>query len=385
MNIDSIPELANLSEEEKKIALKVLSDMKDGDEELYNKLKYADYKEMPVDISTFIHDKQYLGNALYDAEGRFTLFPYWEEKLKEIFPNNIDTAFNTIILTGGIGLGKSTVAVICLLYMLHRLLCLNDPYLHYGMQVVDKISISLMNITIENAKGVALDKMNQMILSSSWFMSHGKMAGETNLKYEPDKHIETIVASSNNQVIGRCLDGDTVINTSCGDKRISDIVGKDIKVLSIDNDGRKVYSDICTVLPTSQSAEEYQIELEDGTVIKCTPEHRLMLKDGTYKEAQYLTEDDELFDCKNITYKEFSNPMYKNGYKVSGGNNGHATKRYTYNGLTFECRKELVEYLKTFDDKICISTLRKFENNSKRVVREHSILNNVEWRYKNEN
>jgi len=41
---------------------------------------------------------------------------------------------------------------------------------------------------------------------------------------------------------------------------------------------------------------EYQIELEDGTVIKCTPTHRFMLKDGSYKEAQYLTEDDELFD-----------------------------------------------------------------------------------------
>jgi len=34
------------------------------------------------------------------------------------------------------------------------------------MQPIDKITISLMNITIENAKGVALDKMNQMILSS---------------------------------------------------------------------------------------------------------------------------------------------------------------------------------------------------------------------------
>lgn len=34
------------------------------------------------------------------------------------------------------------------------------------MQEIDKITISLMNITLDNAKGVALDKMNQMILSS---------------------------------------------------------------------------------------------------------------------------------------------------------------------------------------------------------------------------
>ena len=176
-----------------------------GESKLYEDLKYSDWAEIPVDIETFLHDKKYLGNALYDNEGRFTLYPYWEEKLKEIFPDNLTTRYNTIILTGAIGLGKSTIAVICLLYLLYRLLCLKDPYLYYGLQPIDKITISLMNITIENAKGVALDKMNQMILSSEWFLTHGEMAGTTNLEYRPEKHIELIAASSNNQVIGRAV------------------------------------------------------------------------------------------------------------------------------------------------------------------------------------
>ena len=200
--------LSNLSEKEREIALKILNEMsEDGKSIIYNNLLNIDYDEIPVDIVTFLHDKRYLGNGLYDQEGRFTLFPYWEEKLKDIFPTNIDTKYNTIILTGAIGLGKTLVAVICLLYLLYRLLCLKDPYLYYGMQPIDKISISLMNITIENAKGVALDKMNQLILSSEWFMRHGKMSGTTNLIYNPDKHIELITASSNNQIIGRAIFG----------------------------------------------------------------------------------------------------------------------------------------------------------------------------------
>ena len=73
---------------------------------------------------------------------------------------------NGIVAHNSIGIGKSTCAVVCQLYMLYRLLCLKDPYLYYGMQPIDKITISLMNITIENAKGVALDKLNQLILSS---------------------------------------------------------------------------------------------------------------------------------------------------------------------------------------------------------------------------
>ena len=202
---ENFEELEGLNPQERELALKLLSDISEGDTSNYHELLYEDYDEIPVTIEEFIHNRKYLGNGLINSEGKFTIFPYWEEKLKEIFPTNIDTAYNTIILTGAIGLGKSTIAVICLLYLLYRLLCLKDPYLHYGLQPIDKISISLMNITLENAKGVSLDKMNQLILSSEWFMSHGTMSGVSNLTYTPNKHIELITASSNNQVIGRCI------------------------------------------------------------------------------------------------------------------------------------------------------------------------------------
>ena len=65
--------------------------------------------------------------------------------------------------------------------MLYRLLCLKNPYTYFGLQEIDKITISLMNITIQNARGVAADKMNQMLLASEWFMAHGEMAGVSNL------------------------------------------------------------------------------------------------------------------------------------------------------------------------------------------------------------
>jgi len=205
-NLNWSEKFNNLSEEEKKVAIEILKQYsQEGKSPILDDLKYADFEEIPVDIHTFLHDKKYLGNALYDQDGRFTLFPYWEEKLQDVFPDNLTTKYNTIILTGSIGIGKSTFAVICLLYMLYRLLCMKDPYLYYGMQPIDKISISLMNITIENAKGVALDKMNQMLLASEWFMAHGEMAGVSNLVYRPNKHIEFVCASSNNQIIGRAL------------------------------------------------------------------------------------------------------------------------------------------------------------------------------------
>lgn len=69
--------LQGLSEEERKVALEILKQYsKEEKSELYDSLKYVDYDEVPVDINTFLHDKKYLGNALYDQDGRFTLFPY---------------------------------------------------------------------------------------------------------------------------------------------------------------------------------------------------------------------------------------------------------------------------------------------------------------------
>lgn len=294
----------DLSEEERKAVLSIVQEYSEtGESKQFTDLVYADFDEIPVDITTFLHERKYLGNGLYNPEGVFTVYPYWENKLKEIFPNNIDTAYNTLILTGAIGLGKTFIGDICLLYMLYRLLCLKDPYAYYGLQPIDKLTISFMNITLENAKGVALDKLNQLIMSSDWFMSHGQMKGITNLEYVPNKHIELVAASSNNQIVGRCLDGDTQIKTNLGIRRLKDLIDVKIRVFSINDNGEEILSDECTVKQTLTTNEEYQIELENGSIIKCTPNHKFMLKDGSYKEARYLTEDDELFDY-NISYKE---------------------------------------------------------------------------------
>ncbi|MBP5469533.1 MAG: hypothetical protein J6Z11_09855 [Candidatus Riflebacteria bacterium] len=69
--------LNNLSEEERAAALEILKQVAEkGESDILNDLKYGDFEEIPVDIHTFMHDKKYLGNGLYDREGRFTVFPF---------------------------------------------------------------------------------------------------------------------------------------------------------------------------------------------------------------------------------------------------------------------------------------------------------------------
>ena len=208
----NLEQLNSLSPEERALALEILKEYSlEGQSAILEDLKYSDFEEIPVDIMTFISEEKYLGKGLYivddfTGERKCTVFPYWLEKLKEIFPDNITTRYNTIVLTGSIGLGKSFIAVICQLYLLYRMMCLKDPYTYYGLQPIDKITFSMLNVTLEAAQGVGWDKMQQLLQSSDWFMERGNMnASRTNPQWMPPKGIELVFGSSNRHVVGRAL------------------------------------------------------------------------------------------------------------------------------------------------------------------------------------
>jgi hypothetical protein len=211
-NLADLSALNNLSPEERALALEILKEYsQDGQSAILEDLKYSDYEEIPVDIITFITEERYLGRGLwikdeFTGERKCTVFPYWIEVLKDIFPDNVSTKYNTIVLTGSIGLGKSFIAVLCQLYLLYRMMCLKDPYQFYSLQPIDKITFSMLNVTLEAAQGVGWDKMQQLLQSSEWFMERGNMnASRTNPQWQPPKGIELVFGSSNRHVVGRAL------------------------------------------------------------------------------------------------------------------------------------------------------------------------------------
>lgn len=199
--------LNNLSEAEKQEVLSILNEISlSGSSGKYQQYLYKDYDEIPVDIETFLKDPKYLGKGLVDEEGRFTVFPFWVKTLKQIFPNSLEPAtYNTLALTGAIGLGKSFMAVLVGLYELYRMLCLKDPYLYYGLQPIDKISFAFMNITLDASKGVAWDKMQQLLQTSEWFLNHGTLSGTVYKEWTPSKRIELIAGSLTSHIIGRAV------------------------------------------------------------------------------------------------------------------------------------------------------------------------------------
>lgn len=100
--------LEKLSPAEKKLVFSVLEEFaKEGKSELYDNLLLEDYEEIPVDIEEFVDNNYYLGNAWHDGQGNSKLYPYWRQELKKLFPNNLDTNVNNVILSGSRGRGKA--------------------------------------------------------------------------------------------------------------------------------------------------------------------------------------------------------------------------------------------------------------------------------------
>lgn len=206
-NILDLSALDSLSKEERDYALQVLEDVAKGNgtSTMFEALKYADYKEIPVDIVTFIKDDRYLGRAWHLSDGTCKLFPFWENKLQELFPDNITTDYNTFIESGARGLGKSEIAVAVSLYLMHRLMCLKDPYLTLNLKPTEQVAFAFMNITLDLAMEIGMVKFQNTVQCSPWFMERGTMSGLKQKKWNPPSFINIIIGSQSSDVIGQAV------------------------------------------------------------------------------------------------------------------------------------------------------------------------------------
>ena len=135
-------DIENLKPDEQLVVKEIISELAaTGTSKLLKDLWYSDYEEIPVGIDTFIDDPMYLGGSLGHS-----IYPFWRKQLKKIFEPGAN--YTETILTGGIGLGKSTIADIGLAYILYKLLCLKNPQEYYGLNSTATIAVAFFNITL---------------------------------------------------------------------------------------------------------------------------------------------------------------------------------------------------------------------------------------------
>jgi hypothetical protein len=93
-----------------------------------------------------------------------------------------------------------------------------------------------------------------------------------------------------------CFTKDTKIKTvEYGDISIAELLEKNISQFTVVSfDGHRCKKQAFDLRRTRKNADLVQIEFEDGYKVRCTPDHKFLLTSGEWKEAQRLTEEDEI-------------------------------------------------------------------------------------------
>ena len=129
-----------------------------------------------------------------------------------------------------------------------------------------------------------------------------------------------------------CLTGDTVIKLLNGKdttiKELADLgADNEFWVYACKQDGTIVPAKAYNAHKTKTAKTLIEITLDNDQIIRCTPEHPFMLRNGNYIEAQYLKPQDSLMPLRYRTYR---------GYEIIWDNKTNkqiSTHRMVYNQL----------------------------------------------------
>lgn len=107
-----------------------------------------------------------------------------------------------------------------------------------------------------------------------------------------DKATQDTVVKENDH----CLTSDTVVNTIFGGRKIKDLVGKFGFVWSYNEKRKKkCIRPFFGVKKTRENQPILKITLENGKVVRCTPDHKILTDNGWIK-AKYLTKSRRIID-----------------------------------------------------------------------------------------
>lgn len=139
------------------------------DEKLALKAKILGFRSVPVSIDEFIESDLYLGKATRNGA---MVYPFWREFLRELYPDPLTCTNQIIILTGGIGIGKSTVSLIMCMYTLYKILLLKDTAF-FDIELLKGVNIVFFHVNVDKATNDFIFPMySQYMDKSPWFQKN---------------------------------------------------------------------------------------------------------------------------------------------------------------------------------------------------------------------
>lgn len=149
--------MENLKQDNLENLVDTLIDMKDSEK------KAARLRNI-VPIEKWINDEYYVGP---DA---VSLYPFWKRHIINIF--NSPVRINEVILTGGLGTGKTTIANVILLRKIYELSCYSNIPALFNLMASSKIMLAYFNLNLGQALLTGYGQLKEMIDNCPYFQEH---------------------------------------------------------------------------------------------------------------------------------------------------------------------------------------------------------------------
>jgi hypothetical protein len=170
---------------------------------LYRNLANMHFEREIVPVDHFIRSDEYMGNT-----GK-SLYDQWLKDLKELYSR----PYNEVIITGGIGTGKSTMAEFGLAYTFYQICMLRDPQASFGLMEGSEIILVCFNRDDYLARNVTFGGLKKKIEISPFFKKMGLKINDSSIKFDK-KNIEIIAASAKSaKTLGRNVFGGIIDET----------------------------------------------------------------------------------------------------------------------------------------------------------------------------
>lgn len=332
-----------LQEIQKRIALYLT--LTNQDTNLTDQIDNLLYRRPLPSIEEFLTGKFYMYNS------NATLYPYWRKQLEYMFREG--SPVRKTIFGGSIGVGKSTIARKAFLYVLYRILCLRYPRAVFNIDSDATIANVIISMTLKQVYETNLLPFVKLMETMPCFQRVMRMQSFENfdlsdphcpIPFNVEKSSGTIYFPDNiiltsgsgithtiglNIVNSFCFTGAMKVYTDKGIITFKELVdrfneGEKFKTLTLDSRGHRRITEITNALETTRTQDLIRIYYTDKDYIECTPTHPFVIKNPKlndinvkyengipYKQAQYLTEEDELYD---------SNTFYVYGLYIKNSN-----------------------------------------------------------------
>lgn len=187
-----------------------------------------------VPIEEWIEDPYFVGP---DVEN---LYPFWKKELIKIFSSPVRV--NQLVLTGAIGIGKTTVASLAIIRKLYELSCYENISALFNLFGVSRIAFAYLSVTREQAMNTGFALLLEWIDSIPYFREHFKRKqGLDSMLIWPQERLLVTFGSVANHFIGMNLFGSILDEANYFEGR-----SKDDADFGMNNKVSELYTQIVT-------------------------------------------------------------------------------------------------------------------------------------------